>query len=165
MTLKGFELKENNHFVALEYGKLFSKRTFLVLLTKNYIVGLKVNNGLSVEAGLDLFATPPTTRELTARGSLTNPYSYVKEKYIRKIENKHLYDQSIFSVSKANFRMDRNEIKNIRFETLKVNSLGAYPHDGKIYIETRRDGNKEFVILGDQSGKQITNWLLDRQNN
>jgi hypothetical protein len=43
MTLQEFGLREENHFVAMEYYRLIMNRTFLVLLTPEYLVGLKVN--------------------------------------------------------------------------------------------------------------------------
>lgn len=51
MKFKDFVLKEGNHFVAMEYYNLILNRTYLCLLTEDYLIGLKVNGIVGVEGG------------------------------------------------------------------------------------------------------------------
>jgi hypothetical protein len=37
--------------------------------------------------------------------------------------------------------------------------MGYYPHDGKVYVRTKDGKNREFIILGSQSGQEIKNRL------
>lgn len=50
MKFEDFELKDNNHFVAMQYYGLILNRTFLVLLTNDLLIGIKVNGLVSVES-------------------------------------------------------------------------------------------------------------------
>ena len=172
MTLQNFELTDNNHFIALERRRLFFKGIYLVLITSNYLVGLQLNNSLSTESTETLFA-PETQPSPKPRGSFNNPYSYLKEKQVRAIEKKYLYDLGIFGVNKYNFRIDRNEVKSVLADTKKVSWL-RHPHDGTVYITTRQAkpnpsinkslniDRKELIVLGDQSAKDIAKWILTR---
>jgi hypothetical protein len=56
MKFKDFELKDNNHFIAMQYYRLILNRTFLVLLTKDLVIGIKVNGLVSVESGENIYA-------------------------------------------------------------------------------------------------------------
>jgi len=83
MKLKDYELKEGNHFIAMQYHTLLLNRTFLILITDENLIGLKVNGMVSVEGGGD-----PLTRSMTKKmailDDLDNPYSYMKSEYLRK---------------------------------------------------------------------------------
>ena len=159
MTLKNFDLKDDNHFIAMEYYKLILNRTFLILLTQDYLIGLKANGLVSVESGGNIFAKE-ISKSLSVRGDLTNPYSYVKEKYIREIENENLLDNSITLKSKTNFTINRNDIRNAYYDPKKKWGMGYYPHDGKVFIETTNIKKREFIILGNQSGHKIANLIM-----
>ena len=154
MTLKNFDLKDDNHFVAMEYYALILNRTFLVLLTKDSLIGLKGNGIVSVEGGGNMFAKE-ISNSMAVRGDLTNPYSYLKEKYIREIEDKNLFDKSVVLKNKTNFIIPRTEIENAFYDSKKKWGMGYYPHDGKVYVETVDNKKREFIILGNQSGYKI----------
>ena len=77
MTIAEFLAAERNHFIAMEYYWVMLNRTFLVLLTDDALVGLKVNGAVSVEGGRDAI-TRGITRAMAVKGDLTNPYSYIK---------------------------------------------------------------------------------------
>ena len=159
MTLKEFKLTEDNHFVAMEYYNLILNRTFLVLLTKDSIVGLKGNGLISIEGGGDIL-TKNVTRSLAVRGDLTNPYSYLKDKYIRGVENENLFDkEALLKSNKSNFIIERTTIKSVYYDPRKKWRMGYYPHDGKVYIETVDNKKREFIILGSQSGQNIATYL------
>jgi hypothetical protein len=159
MTLKEFELKPSNHFVAMEYYKIVFNRTFLILLTKDYLIGLQGNGMVSIEGGADIL-TQRMTSLLAVKGDLTNPYSYLKNKYLADIESYNLFDKSILLRNKTNFMIDRSDIKDVYYDARKKWGMGYYPHDGKVYVKTKDNKKKEFIILGEQSGQQIADWIM-----
>jgi hypothetical protein len=159
MTLKDFSLYDNNHFVAMEYHKLILNRTFIVLLTNDYLIGLQANGMVSIQGGVDVF-TQEISKSYAIRGDLANPFSYVKDKYIRAIESFDLLDGSILRQSKTNFMIHKTDIKNVYFDASKKWGMGYYPHDGKVYVETMDNKKREFIILGEQSGEVIAQLIL-----
>jgi hypothetical protein len=160
MTLKELELTDSNHFIAMEYYALILNRTFLVILTKDALIGLQGNGAVSVEGGRDIL-TKNITKALSVRGDLKNPYSYLKEKYIREVENEDLLGETILAKNKTNFSILKKNIKSARYDPKKKWGMGSYPHDGKVYITTTDEKKREFIILGDQSGQKIAN-LIDQ---
>jgi len=168
MTLKEFVFDESNHFIGVQQHMLFSKSVFLVLITRNFLIGLELNKSLSVENTPTLFSQI-TPEKNTPRGSFSNPYSYLKEKNVRTVEKKYLFDQSIFAVSSRNFRIDRIDIENVHYEPLKIAGFN-YPHEGKIHISYQKRGKagkgirtkheESFIILGEQNAAEIAKTIL-----
>lgn len=168
MTLKEFDFNVTNHFVGAQQYMLFGKSVFLVLITKNFLIGLELNKSLSVENTPNLFSQSLPEKN-TPRGSFSNPYSYLKEKYVRAIEKKYLFDQSIQTVSSRNFRIDRIDIDNVRYEPVKIAGFN-YPHQGKIHISYQKRGKagkgirtkheESFIILGEQNAAEIVKNIL-----
>ena len=84
------------------------------------------------------------------------------KRMVKKIVNKYLFDSSIFASNKANFRIDRNDIIKVTHTNTKATYLGNYPSDGTIYIEILKGVKQQFDILGEQSGKDIVQNILTR---
>jgi hypothetical protein len=172
MTLKEFVFEDTNHFVGMKQHALFGKSVYLVLITKNFLIGLELNKSLNVESTTTLFPQPLPEKN-TARGSFSNPYSYLKEKYVRVVEKKYLFDQSINAISKRNFRIDRVDLDNVHFELVKISSLN-YPHEGKIHISYQKRGKagkgirtmhqESFTILGEQNAAEIVKGIVKMPN-
>lgn len=158
MKLKDYEFKEGNHFVAMEYYNLILNRTFLILISDEYLIGLKVNGSISVEGGGDPL-TRSITKTMAIQDDLQNPYSYMKSSYLRKIESLNIYGDNILKIDKPNFRISLNEIGSVTYDKRKKWGMGHYPHDGKVYVKTKNGKKKEFIILGSQSGKAIESWI------
>ena len=161
MKFKDFELNDNNHFVAMQYYGLILNRTFLVLLTSDLLIAIKVNGLVSVESGGNLIAKE-LSATMTIKGDLQNPYSYVKSKNIDKVQDYDLLDGSILTQNKSNFVINRADIKNAYYDPKKKWGMGYYPHDGKVYIKTNDGKKKEFIIMGNQSGQKIASLILIR---
>ena len=159
MKLKDVELTDKNHFVAMEYYFLILNRTFLVVKTKGYLVGIQGNGLISVEGGNNFIAREIAST-MAVKGNLTNPYSYLKNSYLEKIENVDLLDGSILGVNKNNFLLKISDVKSVQHNPSKKWGMGPYPHDGRVTIETLKNEKKEFIILGNQSGQNIANWIL-----
>ena len=154
MTLKEIELNDANHFVAMEYYKLILNRTFIILITEDKIIGLLGNGTISVEGGKDIL-TKQISKQFAIRGDLSNPYSYLKEKYINEIENDNINSEKILLKNKMNFVINRKDIKDVNYNPKKKFGMGYYPHDGRVTIETNDGKKRELIILGNQSGIEI----------
>lgn len=158
MRLKDIELTYDNHFVAMEYYYLIINRTFLVIKTKGFLIGIQGNGLVSVEGGEDIL-TRQITSNMAIKGDLTNPYSYLKNKYLEKIADLNLIDGSIITANKTNFLMKLSDIKSAVYNPSKKFGMGPYPHDGRVTIETFENKKREFIILGNQSGEDIVNLI------
>jgi len=161
MQFKNFEFRDNNHFVAMQYYGLILNRTFLILITHDDLIGIKVNGLISVEGGHNEFARA-ISGKMAVKGDLHNPYSYIKSEFIEKIQDCELSDSSILEQDKSNFKIKRADIKNAYHNPSKKWGMGYYPHDGRVYIEKNSGQKKEFIILGNQSGQRIANLILMR---
>ncbi|MBX9784465.1 MAG: hypothetical protein K2X48_14345 [Chitinophagaceae bacterium] len=158
MTLKDFQFNNTNHFVAMEYYALILNRTYLVLITKEYLIGLKVNGLAGVETKEGIVSKWVSSK-IAIKGDLNNYWSYVKPKYLETYENLNLFDGSILKADRANFIVKRNEITEVSYNSSKKWGMGYYPHDGKVYISYSKARKREFIILGDQSGKKIADMI------
>jgi len=158
MKLKDIELTDKNHFVAMEYYFLILNRTFLIIKTKDFLIGIQGNGLVSVEGGKDTL-TRQITSNLAIKGDLTNPYSYLKNKHLEKIADLDLIDGSILEVNKTNFLIKTSDIKSATYNPAKKFGMGPYPHDGRVTIETYDNNKREFIILGNQSGESIANFI------
>ena len=161
MKLKDIELTDDNHFVAMEYFYLILNRTFLVIKTNGYLIGIQGNGLVSVEGGKDILTRQITTN-MAIKGDLTNPYSYLKNKYLEKITDLNLIDGSIVEANKTNFLIKLSDIKSANYNPSKKFGMGPYPHDGRVVIETFDNKKREFIILGNQSGKNIANLITTK---
>lgn len=161
MKFKDFKLNSSNHFIAMQYFGLILNRTFLVLLTKDQIIGIKVNGLVSVESGGNILAKE-LSNTMTVKGDLQNPYAYVKSKYLDRVQDLELVDTDILKQDKSNFVIHRADINNAYYDPKKKWGMGYYPHDGKVYVATNDGKKKEFIILGNQSGHKIASLILTK---
>jgi len=145
----------------MEYFYLILNRTFLVIKTKGYLIGIQGNGLVSVEGGKDILTRQITTN-MAIKGDLTNPYSYLKNKYLEKITDLNLIDGSIVEANKTNFLIKLSDIKSANYNPSKKFGMGPYPHDGRVVIETFDNKKREFIILGNQSGKNIANLITTK---
>ena len=142
----------------MEYYFLILNRTFLIIKTKDFLIGIQGNGLVSVEGGKDTL-TRQITSNLAIKGDLTNPYSYLKNKHLEKIADLDLIDGSILEVNKTNFLIKTSDIKSATYNPAKKFGMGPYPHDGRVTIETYDNNKREFIILGNQSGESIANFI------
>ena len=143
--------------MAMEYYGLILNRTYLVILADNKLIGIVVNGLVSVEShGKGAIIS----NQMAIKGDLTNPYAYIKKSYFDKIRNLDLFGEELLKAEKSNFRINTNDISNATYDSRKKWGMGNYPHDGKVYLETKNGKKREFIILGNQSGGDIANWLL-----
>ncbi|MBS1544264.1 MAG: hypothetical protein JST14_11560 [Bacteroidetes bacterium] len=155
MRITEFEFTSDNHFVTMEYYWLILNRTFLVLITDNELIGIKVHGPIGVESNDALVNLLP----LAVNGDLQNPYSYISAKYIERIKDIDLKSIDFLRANSSNFRINRSDIVEISYDPSRKWGMGYYPHDGKVYVNTRDYKKREFIILGTQSGQEIKNRL------
>ena len=155
MKISEFEFTSDNHFIAMEYYWLILNRTFLVLILDSELIGIKVHGLIGVESNDDLVNLLP----LAVDGDLQNPYSYISAKYIDRINDIDLRSNDFLKANSSNFILNRLDIIEATYDKSKKWGMGNYPHDGKIYVRTRDDKKREFIILGSQSGERIANKL------
>ena len=161
MKLKDITLSKDNHFIAMEYYYLILNRTFLIIKENGFLIGIKGNGLVSVEAGNNLLSRQITS-QLAIKGDLTNPYSYLKNKYLKQINDIDLIDGSILKINNTNFLINLYDIKSAVYNPEKKFGMGPYPHDGRVTIETKDNRKREFIILGNQSGQSIANMILGK---
>lgn len=161
MKFKDTEFNSDNHFIAMQYYGLVLNRTYLVLVTNDRLIGLKVNGLVSVESGGNILAKE-LSKTMTVKGDLKNPYSYIKTKYLDRLQDLELVDTEILKQDKSNFVIQRADINNAYYDPKKKWGMGYYPHDGKVYVVTNNGKKKEFIILGNQSGHKIANIILTK---
>jgi hypothetical protein len=155
MRISEFEFTSDNHFVAMEYYWLILNRTFLVLITNDALIGIKVHGPIGVESSDALTGLVP----LAINGDLQNPYAYISPKYIARIKDIDLRLNDFLSANGANFRINKSDIIETTYDSRKKWGMGYYPHDGKVYVRTRDYKKREFIILGSQSGEKIVHSL------
>jgi len=154
MEFKDFTLHKDNHFIAMQYHSLILNRTNLILLLDHCLLGLKVNGIVGVESGSDPLALA-MSKMWAIKGDLESPESYIKSKYLSKIENLDIFGDIILEVEKSNFRIFYKDIIEVTYNKKKKWGMGYYPHDGRVYVKTKDGKKREFIILGTQSGKDI----------
>lgn len=145
MNLRTYLLNKCDHFVAMEYFGLVLNRTYLVLVTDRFLIGLKVNGLVSVEGGGDP-VTILITGSLAIRNDLNNPYSYIRHKYLKKLESLDINSDEILKVSSSSFRISRKDIVDVYYDKRKKWGMGHYPHDGKVHLKTKDNKKREFII-------------------
>ena len=161
MDLRTYLSGKGNHFVAMEYNGLLFNRTFLVLVTDEHLIGLKVNGLVSAESNADPI-TAIITSSLAIKGDLSNPYSYIKHKYLNKLESLDINGDEILKISSPNFKISRKDIIAVAYDKKKKWGMGSYPHDGKVTVKTKDNKKREFIILGSQSGQEIESLIKNK---
>ena len=136
-------------FIAMEYYALILNRTYLLRIDGSRLDG-KICRGLtSIESGNG--ATRIVTSKLAVHGNLNDPESYV---------DAHLLNKP----NRADFSISLIDICSIDYTPKKKWGMGYYPHDGRVFMRMARD-KREFIILGSQSGLEITDRLSNAVEN
>lgn len=146
MIFGSSEFENSFHFVAMEYCWLILNRTYLIVVENDSLVGVKVNGPVSAGVG--------AAGMLAIDGDLQNPYSYLRNSYIDKIQEIDFADDKILKLNSTNFRFRRRDIKSVNYTPHKKWGMAHYPHDGRVFLTTSK-GRREFIILGNQSGQDI----------
>jgi hypothetical protein len=162
MKISEFDFREGNHFVVMEYYWLVMNRTFLVVLVDGFMIGLKANGLIGATSGGDP-ATNIIAHVLANNGDLTNPYSYINSRYINEVEKDDLFGENILKLHPSNFRISRKDVTDVQYRSDKKWGMGSYPHDGTVTVSIKNHSKREFIVLGNQSGENIRQWILNNK--
>jgi hypothetical protein len=166
MTLKNYFEGHGKYFIAMEYYALILNRTFMILLDKNYLIGIKVHGIVASKGeydwltGINYSAMITKPLDMVVEGPLETPHTFINHKFIDKIMTVDILSDGLLAANKSNFRIAKKDIKDIYHNPKKKWGMGEYIHDGKIYIKTIDEKKREFIILGHQSGNEIVKWIL-----
>lgn len=148
------------NFIAMEYYSFILNRTYHVSITEYMVSGAKVHGIIAAESK----EKRNPANLLAVKGNLNDPSTYVKNKHIEKLNGMELQSEDFLKVDKNNFQIKKNEILSVRYNPKKKWGMGNYPHDGRIEIVLKNGKKRELIILGNQSGKEITkileNWMI-----
>jgi len=136
MKLNSIQLKDDNHFIAMQYYGLILNRTYLILITESHIIGIVGNGLISVQGGGNPL-TSVITGNMAIHEDLMNPLSYLKDKYLERVNDLNLLKENITKIHYANFRIKLSEITEVNYDPSKKWGMSYYPHDGKVYIKTK----------------------------
>ena len=159
MKLKEVTLTIDNHYIAMQYYGLILNRTYLVLITESHLIGIVANGLVSVQGGDAI--TSLITSAMAVDGDLNNPFSYLNDKYLKRVKDIDLSGDAVVKKHYANFKIKLSDITSVQYDPTKKWGMGYYPHDGKVYVSTQ-DKKREFIILGQQSGEYIAGVILNK---
>jgi hypothetical protein len=171
MILKDFRLTDCNHFIALQTHGLFNKSIYLVIIINDIIIGLELNNKISLENSSHLGSLFTDIALAKQRGDEKNPYSYIKKTALRDIEKTNIFSKEIFQINKNNFKIDKVHIEEIVFIGIENKK---YTNTGDIVIETKietknhpnpnlRVPKRKLTLLGIQEYATILAYFNARQ--
>ncbi|MBC7652119.1 MAG: hypothetical protein H7101_10260, partial [Deinococcales bacterium] len=132
--MKEFKLPDCNHFIGLQKHGFFKKSIYLVLTINDIIIGLQLNNKISLEKSSHLGSLFADIDLAEQRGDEKNPYSYIKKAALKEIEKTNLFSKEIFEINKNNFKIDKVHIEEIVFFGIENKK---YVNTGDIVIETK----------------------------
>lgn len=100
----------------MEYYWLILNRTFLVLITDDQLIGIKVHGLIGTDSSDPLVNLLP----LTVDGNLQNPYSYINAKYIEGIKGIDLRSHDFLEANHSNFRINKSDIVETAYDKKKA---------------------------------------------
>ncbi len=171
MILKEFKLTDCNHFIGLQNHGLFKKSIYLVITINDIIIGLEMNNKISVESTSHLGSLFDDIKMAQQRGDEKNPYSYIKKTALREIEKTNVFSKEIFQINKNNFKIDKVHIEEIIFtgqENTKCVNTGDIVIETKIETKNHPNPNlrvpkRKLTLLGEQDYPKILAYFNARQ--
>jgi len=157
MDLEDFQLKKGNHFIAMEYYKLILNRTYLVLITDKNLSALRVNGLITVKGVSQKY--DQKNNATVIKKNLNDPFSYVDNELVNYIHDEFFDWVQFYNDDPVNFRIKRESITSVTYDSKKKWGMSYYPHDGKVYVKYEKNKKREFIILGSQSGERIKKWI------
>jgi hypothetical protein len=165
MTIQDYLQDKVKYFIAMEYYALILNRTFVVMIDTNFIVGIKINGVIASKGspdfltGIEITSSALKALDMIVEGDLGNPHHYWKYPLPEELRNEEISSDKVLANNKSNFRIAKNEIQQTYYDPKKKWGMGEYKHDGKVYVVTKDNKRREFIVLGNQSGKLIADLL------
>ena len=125
-------------FIAMQYYAGIMNRSFVVQVSDSIIFAGRVRGPIA--AGVSRW---------NSRQVIEDPYFYANKQLLEVYEkNDGRIDPKLVQEDKANFLIQRNEIKRIEYTPKRKWGMGDVVHSGRIFI-TLKDNNKiELILLG-----------------
>lgn len=128
-------------FVAMQYYFGILNRTYLVFVTDNLLCGAKVKGAI------------PAPRAPDARWQ--NPLFYVSPDLADRYTSMDLAAEDFLSACRENFRIVRNEIRDVEFSQKPKWGMATVPYSGRIFLRLKNGRSIELILLGTQDGARI----------
>ena len=109
MTLKNYFEGHGKYFIAMEYYALILNRTFMILLDKNYLIGIKVHGIIASKGeydwltGINYSAMITKPLEMLVEGSLENSHTFINHKFIDKIMSVDILSDELLAATNQIF--------------------------------------------------------------
>jgi|SRR5450631_1293492 len=133
------------NFVAMEYCYGMLNRTYLVFVTRDTVVGLRVRG--------------PISAPMMVTQQHHNPYFYPRTRQIEKYAHANLESPSLLKIWRANFHIPRHEIAQVEFTAAPKWGMGPLPYSGRILLHLKNGSSRELILLGDQNGQHVQSKL------
>jgi hypothetical protein len=134
-------------FLAMEYYAIIMNRTFAISATKTMISGAKAFGAVgSPRSGLGIYRW-------------RDPRNFIGRKTLDKYKGVNPESPDFPAISKENFQINTVDVLGITFNPKQKLSMGGIPHSGSITLSLKDQKPREFILLGDQDGKEIESKL------
>jgi hypothetical protein len=133
------------NFVAMEYCYGMLNRTYLVFVTANTVIGIRVRG---------LMSAPMWITE-----RCYNPYFYPRPRAVEKYNRMNLEAPALLKFSHANFQIARKDIEQCEFTANPKWGMGTMPYSGRIILNLRNGRTRELILLGKQDGPDLQSKL------
>lgn len=134
-------------FLAMEYYAIIMNWTFAISATKTMISGAKAFGAVgSPRSGLGIY-------------KWRDPRNFIGRKTSEKYKGINPESPDFLSISKDNFQIRTVNVIGISFSPKQKLSMGGIPHSGSITLSLKEQKPREFILLGDQDGKEIESKL------
>lgn len=130
-------------FIAMEYWLVLLNRMYLVTVVDGKLCGAKIR-GTSF--------SPKTPQ---ANKPWYDLKFYLTEDVVNRYRGIDPGSTDFKPINRANFQAALNDLKSAEFDTREKFGMGYVPHTGRLYIEWNGGKKREFMLLGDQNGKEI----------
>ena len=138
----------NWSFVAMRYYNLISNRTYKVWVTPKYLCGLRIDH---------VIASPTRYDKIGPRWQ--NPEDYSDPDLESKYANIDLESDAFLEVDKANFRIPRTDVVDVKYYPKKW-GMGRVPYSGRLVVKISNGHKVEFILVGRQDADAIRQRLL-----
>ncbi|NOZ05250.1 MAG: hypothetical protein GXP41_02705, partial [Chloroflexi bacterium] len=136
--------------IAMEYYLGILNRTYRVFITPNVVAGAFVRG---------IMAAP-----LIPPRNWFDPTSWIRRKLDEKYKHADPESESFVRKAPFNFRYQKSDIRQLRYDPSPKWGMGSVAHSGKLYIEINSGKTREFVLLGLQQGKEILEEINSRSS-
>jgi hypothetical protein len=133
------------NFVAMEYCYGMLNRIYLVFVTQDTLVGLRVRG--------------PISAPMLVTQQHYNPYFYPRPRKIEKYTHANLESSSLLKIWSANFQIPKRNIARLEFTAEPKWGMGLLPYSCRIILHLQNGSKRELILLGTQDGQNVLSKL------